>query len=90
MFSKKALIELAKSFGRFIWFTLIGGVVTFLIALAASQDLLSSTWTFADVTLPVGVYIAAIITFVVKGLDRYINQNKKIDSNGLALPFLQK
>ncbi len=88
-YNKKALIELLKSFGRFMWFGAAGLVALFLTSLGTDANLLALTWTVAGVELPVGVYIVAGIGFAVKAIDLYIHENKNIDSNGLAPKVLQ-
>ena len=86
---KKALIELAKSFGRFIWFGVLGLVVTFLTSLLADQSLASAHVTVGGTTFSVGFLLVAGIGFVAKGIDRYIHKNDNIDSAGIAPKFLQ-
>ena len=88
--NKQALIELAKSFGRFIYFGLLGLVATFLVSLAANQDLMNWVICFGDICLQVGVAIIAAAGFVAKAIDRYIHTNKDIDANGIAPKFLQR
>lgn len=87
---KKALVELAKTFGRFMWFGLLGLVSTFLVSLAADSNLLQSTWTVMNVTIPVGVYIVAGIGFLAKAIDRYIHKSRNTDLKGIAPGFLQQ
>lgn len=87
--NRKALIEVGKSFLRFLWFGVLGLVVAFLTSLTTSADLINSTWTVFNVTVPIGVYIVAGIGFAVKALDRYIHKNPKIELQGLALPPMQ-
>lgn len=90
--TKTAIIEVLKSFARFMYFGALALVSTFLVSLTTNADLLNSMWTvpYLNVTLPVGAYIVLAIGVAVKGLDRYINQNKSINSNGIAPNFLQK
>lgn len=90
MLSKKGLIELAKSFGRFIYFGVLGLVAVFLASLAADPDLLAAKLTVAGMELPVGVYVVAGVGFVAKAIDRYVRESDKNDKNGIAPKFLQK
>jgi hypothetical protein len=84
-----ALTELAKSFGRFIWFGLLGLVAAFLTSLATDQSLANAHVEVAGVSLPVGFLIMAGVAGAVKLLDRYRHESLNNDSNGLAPPFLQ-
>lgn len=86
----KAIVELLKSFGRFLWFGLLGLVATFLVSLAATQDLLTVTWMVADVVIPVGAWIATLFGFLAKAIDLYVRKSEHNDLNGIALSFLQK
>ena len=88
--NKQALIELAKSFGRFLWFGLLALVATFLLSLTTNADLLSTTWTVNGLTMPLGVWIVAAIGFAVKAIDKYVHENKDLETKGLAPGFLQK
>jgi hypothetical protein len=85
---KKALIELLKSTGRAVYFGVLGVLSTVLVALAADADLLSLVWTLGEISLPVGVWIAAGIAGLVKAIDRYIHKSGS-DANGIAPKFLQ-
>lgn len=90
MLSKKGLTELAKSFGRFIWFGLLGLVSTFLVSLMSDANLAKETVTFNGMTFNVGVLIVAGIGLGVKALDRYRHASDKNESKGLAPGFLQR
>lgn len=88
--NKEALIETFKSFLRFVYFGLLGLVGTGLTSLIASESLQNTVISIGDVYLPVGVVIVAVLTGVVKLIDRYVYANKDIDRNGIAPEFLQK
>lgn len=86
---KKALVELAKTFGRFVWFGLLGLVGTFLTSLLKDDSIANAHVEIAGVSLNVGFMILAGIGLVIKAIDRYIHVSKKIESKGLAPTFLQ-
>lgn len=88
--NKKAIVELLKSAGRYVWFALLGVVVVALTALVGAPEVVSATVTIAGMEISVGFIIVAIIGSVIKGIDLYIHKNKNIDSNGIAPTFLQK
>lgn len=88
---RKALTEVLKSFLRFMYFGLLGLVGTFLTSLLANPDLQNTViHIVGDTYLPVGAIIVAVLTGIVKLIDRYVYANKKIKSNGIAPNFLQK
>jgi FtsH-binding integral membrane protein len=89
---KKAIVELLKSFGRFIWFGVLGLVVAFLASIATNSSLINSTWTIpgTDVILQTGVAIITLASLVAKAIDRYIHENDKTKLEGIAPSFLQK
>lgn len=86
---KKALIELAKSFGRFIWFGLLGLVSTFLVNLLASGDLNDINVVVGGLEVNLAFVVLAGITGLIKLIDRYRHVNENIDSKGIAPKFLQ-
>jgi hypothetical protein len=86
---KKALIELAKSFGRFIWFGLLGLVSTFLVDLVASGDLNTINVVIGGLEVNLAFVVLAGITGLIKLIDRYRHVNPNIDSKGIAPKFLQ-
>jgi hypothetical protein len=86
---KKALIELAKSFGRFIWFGLLGLVSTFLVNLVASGDLKDINVVIGGLEVNLAFVVLAGITGLIKLIDRYRHVNENIDSKGIAPKFLQ-
>ena len=88
--NKKALVELAKSFGRFIWFGLLGLIVTFLTALVSAGGITDATIAIGSNTLNVGVILVFVIGFIAKAIDRYVHANENITANGIAPSFLQK
>lgn len=87
---KKALIELGKSFARFIWFGLLGLVATFLTNLVASGQLDNIVIDLNGFALNASVLVLAIITGIVKLIDKYVHESKTIESNGIAPSFLQR
>lgn len=90
MLNRKGLTELAKSFGRFVWFGLLGLVSTFLINLAANPDLAKETVTFNGMTFNVGALLVIGIGLAIKAIDRYRHSSTANDSKGLAPGFLQR
>ena len=92
MFSldSKGLVELAKSFGRFIYFGLLGLVGAFLTSLLTSGQLNNETVTIVGITVNVGVVLVAGIGLVIKAIDRYRHESESNNSAGLAPSFLQK
>lgn len=88
--NKKALLELLKSTGRFVWFGLLGVVVAALTALLTAPDVVQATITVGEYSVSIGFIIVAVIGFIIKALDTYIHKNKDLNSNGLAPEFLQK
>ena len=87
--NKQALKATFKSFLRFVYFGLLGLVGTGLTSLIASENLQNTVVNIGDVYLPVGVVIVAVLTGLVKLIDRYVYANKNIDRNGIAPEFLQ-
>lgn len=87
---KKAIIELLKSTGRFVWFGLIGLLGVALTALAADPAIIGAVIDIAGLKLSLGVVILAVVSFIVKAIDKYVHENKNTDLNGIAPPFLQK
>lgn len=87
--NKKALVELAKTFGRFVWFGLLGLVGTFLTSLLTDESLANARVEIAGVSLNVGFLILAGIGLVIKVIDRYRHVSERTDSKGLAPKFLQ-
>ncbi len=88
--NKVALIELAKSFGRFLWFGILGLVVAFLTSLVASGSLATAQVDILGQSINVGILIVGAVAFVAKAIDRYIHENDKIKLSGIAPGFLQK
>lgn len=87
---KKALIELAKSFGRFMWFGILGLVVTFLTGLLTSGQLENVYVHVGDLYINISFVILAVITGLIKLIDRYRHVSSSTPSNGIAPSFLQK
>lgn len=85
-----ALIELAKSFGRFMYFGILGLVTTWIASLIASGSLNDVQVTIGGSKVSVGIVLVMILTGLYKLIDRYIHVNEDISSNGLAPTFLQK
>lgn len=87
---KKALIEVGKSFLRFVWFGVLGLVGTFLTNLVASGQLDNIVVDVNGLALNLTVVVLAIITGIVKLLDKYVHEARTIEANGIAPSFLQK
>jgi len=87
---KKALIELAKSFARFIWFGILGLVVTFLTGLLTSGQLENVYVHVGDLYINISFVILAVVTGIIKLIDRYRHVSSSTPSNGIAPSFLQK
>lgn len=83
---KKTLIELAKSFGRFVYFGALGLVATFLVSLAANPSLSSAHVTVAGQAFNVGFLILAGIAALAKAIDRYVHLNDNLKAGGIT-PF---
>lgn len=88
--NREAFIELAKSFGRFIWFGVLGLIVAFLTSLAAGSAFTGMTVEVLGQVINVGFIIVASIAFIAKAIDKYIHENENIKSEGIAPNFLQK
>ncbi len=88
--NKQALIEVGKSFGRFIWFGLLGLVATFLVNLVASGQLNDINVVIYGQTVNLSFIVLGLVTGIVKLIDKYVHESRTIDSNGLAPSFLQK
>lgn len=86
----KALIELLKSTGRAVYFTILGVIAAALVAVSVSPEVLVMTVTVAGFTFNVGTIIAAGIAFLAKAVDTYVRKNTNIDANGIAPGFLQR
>lgn len=87
---KKALVELLKSFARFMYFGGLGLVSTFLVSLATNTDVMNTVWTFQGFSLQVGSWIVLGAGFVAKAIDLYVKKNKNVPLNGIAPKFLQR
>lgn len=87
--NQSALTELAKSFGRFMWFGILGLVATFASSLLTNQDLMNSHLTVGGMSFSTGVLIFAGVTAVIKMIDRYRHVDEGTDSKGIAPKFLQ-
>lgn len=87
---KKALIEIAKSFGRFLWFGILGLVATFLGTLITNGDLNNINVVIAGSEINLSFIVLAVVTGIVKLIDKYVHESKSTDSNGIAPSFLQK
>lgn len=85
----KALIEIAKSFGRFLYFGLLGLISTFLAGLLASGQLNNIVISFGGISFNLAVVVFALITGLIKLIDRYRHVSDSTDSNGIAPKFLQ-
>lgn len=87
---KKALVELGKSFARFIWFGLLGLVATFLGTLLTSGQLNEINVVIGGSEINLSFIVLAVVTGIVKLIDKYVHEAKSLDSNGIAPTFLQK
>jgi len=87
---KKALIELAKSFGRFMWFGILGLVVTFLTGLLTSGQLENVYVHVGDLYINISFVILAVVTGLIKLIDRYRHVSENNNTNGIAPKFLQR
>lgn len=86
---KQALIELAKSFGRFIYFGLLGLISVFLTNLLSSGQLNDVVITVGGMTINLAIVLVAAITGLIKLIDRYRHVSTSTDSKGIAPKFLQ-
>jgi hypothetical protein len=84
--NQKALLELAKSFGRFIYFGVLGLVVVFLTSLVSGGSLNNVVVTIGGQHLNAGFVIVSVVAAVAKAIDRYVHANDNVKANGIA-PF---
>jgi hypothetical protein len=87
---KKALIELGKSFGRFMYFGILGLLATFLAGLLTSGQLENVYINVGELYINVSFVILAVVTGLIKLIDRYRHVSENNDTNGIAPKFLQK
>ena len=73
-----------------MYFGFLGLVGTGLTSLIASESIQNTVVNIGGVYLPVGVVIVAVLTGIIKLIDRYVYANKNIDRNGIAPDFLQR
>jgi len=85
-----AIIEVLKSFARFIYFGVLGLIGTFLVSLAADPSIVNAHVTIAGAQVSVGFVIVAGITGLVKLIDRYVRTSDYNQRNGIAPGFLQR
>ena len=90
MFNKEALIELAKSFGRFMYFGILGLLATFLTNLVTSGALDHVTVVVLGQNISLSAALVLGIGLLVKAIDRYRHTNPETPSNGIAPTFLQR
>lgn len=90
MLDTHALLETTKSLARFVYFFLLGVLVTGLVALAATPEVVNINISVYGFTVPLGSLIATAIAGLAKLLDRYVRANQNIDANGIAPGFLQR
>ena len=88
--NKKAIIELLKSAGRYVWFGLLGLIVVALTALVTAPEIVTATVNIGGLDISIGFIIIAVISSITKAIDLYIHKNKDIKSNGIAPSFLQQ
>lgn len=84
--NNKALVELVKSFARFVYFGILGLVVTFLTSLVSSGSLNSVVFTVGGQHINAGFFIVAAVAGIAKAIDRYVHTSDTIKANGIA-PF---
>lgn len=84
--NKKAILEVAKSFARFVYFGVLGLVVVFLTSLAAGGSLNNVVITVGGQHINAGFLVVAAVAGVAKAIDRYVHANDNISANGIA-PF---
>lgn len=87
---RKALIETLKSVGRGLWFGILGLIVVALTALASSGAVADINVVVGGLTVNLSIIIVAVVGFIAKTIDKYIHEDKSLDSNGIAPTFLQK
>lgn len=85
-----ALKEIGKSFLRFLWFGILGLIVTFLTNLVASGQLENITVVVYGQSVNLSILVLAVITGLIKLIDRYRHVSDKTESNGIAPGFLQR
>lgn len=83
---KKAVIETVKSFGRFIYFGVLGLIVTFLTSLVAGGSLSNVVINVGDQHFNAGFVIVIIVAGIAKAIDKYVHENDNIAAKGIA-PF---
>lgn len=88
--NKQALIEVGKSFARFIWFGLLALVATFLTNLLASGQLNDINVVIYGQTFNLSFVVLALITGLIKLIDRYKHESTTDPSKGIAPSFLQR
>ena len=84
--NKTALTETVKTFGRFIYFGVLGLVATFLASLVAGGTLNDIAITLGGQSFNVGFVIVVVVAGIAKAIDRYVHTNDNIEANGIA-PF---
>lgn len=84
--SKEALVELVKSFGRFIYFGVLGLVGVWLMSLVASGSLNNVHIVVAGQTINAGLLLVAVVGGIAKAIDRYIHANPNNQRTGIT-PF---
>lgn len=88
--NKQALIEVGKSFARFIWFGLLALVATFLANLVASGQLNDINVIIYGQSFNLSFVVLALVTGLIKLIDRYKHESTTDPSNGIAPSFLQR
>jgi len=91
---KKALIELAKSAGRFIYFGVLGligvALTGFVSSLQANPELITAVVDLGVIKLSISAIVVTVVGLLTKAIDLYVRKNKDIKANGIAPAFLQK
>lgn len=89
-FNKAALIELAKSVGRFLYFGVLGLLVQAITTIATSGAVNDISVDVAGTQVQVGTVVALVAMAVAKAIDRYRHADPSTASNGIAPTFLQR
>lgn len=87
---KKALVEVVKSLGRFVWFGFLGVIVAALTLVSTDSFGGVIGFSLMGQYIDIAPFVTMLAGFAAKSLDVYIHNNKDIKSNGIAPPFLQR
>ena len=87
---KKAIIELLKSGGRFLYFSVLALIGTLLTAAVSSGEIANITIMLFGQVIDLTFVILAVIGFIIKAIDLAVRNSKSTELNGIAPEFLQK